>query len=392
MNEVVIIEAKRTPIGAFLGSLSSFTAPELGAVVIRALISKTGVAPDIVDEIILGNVCQAGVGQAPARQAAIGAGIDKKARCSTINKVCGSGLKAVSLASDAIALGNAQVIIAGGMESMSNVPYYLTKARTGYKMGDGKLIDGMVFDGLWDPYNKSHMGNCGDFCAGELKITREEQDEYAVLSYKRALSAEVSGAFKDEIIPVEIKDKKGNLTIVDKDEEPPRGKLDKFASLAPAFGKNGTVTVANASSIDDGAAALLLMSKEKAEEMNLKPMAKIISYAEFAQDPMWFTTSPTKAIELALLKVNLKTEDIDLFEINEAFALVAIAAMKELNIPLEKLNVNGGACALGHPIGASGARILVTLLHAMRRRNAKYGAASLCIGGGEANAMIVEMI
>lgn len=392
MKEVVIVQGVRTPIGSFMGSLSSFSAPALGAVVIKGLLEKTGIDPKSVDEVIMGNVCQAAIGQAPARQAAIGAGIDKSSRCMTVNKVCGSGLKAVSLANQAIALGEAETVIAGGMESMSNVPYYLTKARTGYRMGDGKLIDGMVFDGLWDPYNNIHMGNCGEACAKQLNISRARQDEYAVLSYKKALAAVSGGAFKDEIIPVEIKDKRGNITSVLNDEEPQKADLEKITQLKPAFDKEGTITVANASTINDGAAALLLMSKEKAIELNIKPIAKFMSYAEFAQDPLWFTTSPAKAISAAVKKANLKLEDINLFEINEAFALVAIAAIQELGIAPDKVNINGGACALGHPIGATGARILVSLLHAMKKNNVKYGVASLCIGGGEANATVVELI
>ncbi len=391
MERSVIVAAARTPIGAFLGSLSSLSAPQLGAVVVREVVKRAGVQPDQVDEVIMGNVLTAGVGQAPARQAAIFGGLPTSVRCMTINKVCGSGLKAVMLADQAIRLGDAEIIIAGGQESMSNAPYLLPKARTGYRLGNGEVIDSMVHDGLWDVYNQFHMGNAAELCARTCNIPREAQDEYAILSYKRAQEAQEKGWFKEEIVPVEVKQKKTTV-IVDTDEEPGRAKFDKIPQLKPVFEKEGTVTAANASKINDGAAAVMVMSESKAQELGIQPMARIIAHEAFAQDPEWFTTAPAGSIKKVLDKAGMKLEDIDLFEINEAFAVVALAAKDQLGIPIEKLNVHGGAVALGHPIGASGARLLTTLLYALKQHNKRYGLVSLCIGGGEAVAMIVERI
>jgi len=392
MREVVIASACRTPIGSFNGSLSSLPAPKLGAVVIDEALKRANVPKEMVDEVIMGCVLTAGVGQAPARQAAIFAGLPTKVECMTINKVCGSGLKAVMLATQAIKLGDADIIVAGGMESMSNAPYILDKARTGYRMGHGQLIDSMIKDGLWDVYNDFHMGNAGELCARECNISRQEQDEFAVLSYKRALEAIEKGYFKEEIVPVKVPQPKGGEVIVDEDEEPKRVNFDKIPQLKPAFDPNGTITPANASKINDGASALVLMSKEKAEELGVKPLARIVAYSSAAKDPAWFTTAPVDAIEKVLKKAGMRKEDIDLFEVNEAFAVVALATSKLGGIPIEKMNIHGGAVALGHPIGASGARILTTLLYAMKRKNAKFGLAAICIGGGEASAVIVEKI
>ncbi len=392
MREVVIASACRTPIGSFNGALSPLPAPKLGAIVIEEALKRANVPKDMVDEVIMGCVLTAGVGQAPARQAAIFAGLPTKVECMTINKVCGSGLKAVMLATQAIRLGDADIIVAGGMESMSNAPYLLDRARTGYKMGHAQLIDSMIKDGLWDVYNDFHMGNAGELCARECKISREEQDEFAVLSYKRALEAIEEGYFKDEIVPVPVPQAKGETILVSEDEEPKKVVFDKIPKLKPAFEPNGTITAANASKINDGASALVLMSREKADEIGIKPLAKVVAYTSAAKDPAWFTTAPVDAIEKVLKKANMKKEDIDLFEVNEAFAVVAIATSKLAGIPIEKMNIHGGAVALGHPIGASGARILTTLLYAMKRREAKFGLAAICIGGGEASAMIVERI
>jgi acetyl-CoA C-acetyltransferase len=392
MREVVIASACRTPIGSFNGSLSSLPAPKLGAVVIDEALKRANVPKEMVDEVIMGCVLTAGVGQAPARQAAIFAGLPTKVECMTINKVCGSGLKAVMLATQAIKLGDADIIVAGGMESMSNAPYILDKARTGYRMGHGQLIDSMIKDGLWDVYNDFHMGNAGELCARECNISRQEQDEFAVLSYKRALEAIEKGYFKEEIVPVKVPQPKGGEVIVDEDEEPKRVNFEKIPQLKPAFDPNGTITPANASKINDGASALVLMSKEKAEELGVKPLARIVAYSSAAKDPAWFTTAPVDAIEKVLKKAGMRKEDIDLFEVNEAFAVVALATSKLGGIPIEKMNIHGGAVALGHPIGASGARILTTLLYAMKRKNARFGLAAICIGGGEASAVIVEKI
>ncbi|MGB9702430.1 MAG: thiolase family protein [Candidatus Kapaibacteriota bacterium] len=389
--ESLIISAARTPIGSYLGSLSSFTAPELGAFAIKEAVSRANINKAEINEAIMGNVLQGGVGQAPARQAAIFAGLPISVECMTVNKVCGSGLKAVMLADQAIRGNDAELIVAGGMESMSNAPYILKKARNGYRMGNGELIDMMIHDGLWDIYKNIHMGMAGELCSETYNITREEQDDYAIMSYKRALEAAEKGYFTEEIVPIEIKTKTGT-TIIDKDEEPTKVNFDKVRSLRPAFKADGVVTAANASSINDGAAALVVASNEYANKNNLKPIAKIIAHVSYAQEPEWFTTAPTFAIQKLLKKVNMTVEDIDLFEVNEAFSVVSIITAKNLNIPYDKMNIHGGAVSLGHPIGASGARILTTLIYGLKKIGKKYGIASLCIGGGEANAMLIEMI
>ena len=389
MKKVVITSAKRTPIGSFGGALSTLSASQLGSIAIKSVIDDSGINSKLIDEVIFGNVLTAGQGQAPARQAAIFAGMPEKTECITINKMCGSGLKAVMLAQQAIQLGDAEIIIAGGQESMSNAPYVLDKARNGYRLGDGAIIDSMIRDGLWDVYNNIHMGNCAEACAKDFKFTREELDEFAINSYKKAIDAQKTGKFKSEITEVRIKDKKGE-TIVDQDEEPGKVNFDKIPGLKPVFDKNGVITAANASSINDGAAALLVMSDEKAMELKLKPLVEIVAQSSAARAPIEFTTAPADAINKVLLKAKLKISDIDLFEINEAFAVVSLANNKLLGLDPSKVNVNGGAVALGHPIGASGARILVTLIYEMKRRASKYGLASLCIGGGEASALIVK--
>ncbi|MFC2130257.1 thiolase family protein [Bacteroidota bacterium] len=390
MNSV-IISAVRTPIGAFMGSLSALPAPKLGATAISEAVKRAGIKNEDIDEVIMGNVLSAGIGQAPARQAAIFAGIPNSVPCMTINKVCGSGLKSVMLADQSIKLGDSAVVVAGGLESMSNAPYILFKARTGYRMGNGEIVDSMIHDGLWDPYSNFHMGNAGELCATECNITRNDQDEFAILSYKRALEAQEKGWFNNEIVPVVIPSRKGDIT-VDKDEEPGKINFEKVPALRAVFKKDGTVTAANASSIDDGASAVVVASEEKAGELGAKPLAKIISYATHAQQPEWFTTAPPEAMKKAADKAGMKIEDIDLFEINEAFASVPIVASRNLNIPYEKINIHGGAIALGHPIGQSGSRILTTLIYALKRTGKKYGMASLCIGGGEAVAMIIEIV
>ncbi|MFP4370049.1 MAG: thiolase family protein [Candidatus Kapaibacterium sp.] len=389
MNSV-IVSAVRTPIGAFMGGLSAMSAPQLGAHAIKQAVSRAGVSPDDVSEVIMGHVLQGGTGQAPGRQAAIYAGLPEHVPCMTINKVCGSGLKSVMLADQSITTGDSEIVVAGGQESMTNAPYFLHKARTGYRMGNGELIDMMIHDGLWDVYNKFHMGLAGELCAKECNISREEQDEFAVESYKRAQKAQDSGWFNDEISPITISGRKGD-TIIDKDEEPAKVKFEKIPQLKPVFQKEGTVTAANASSIDDGASAVVVMSLEKARAMDAKPLAKVITYATHAQKPEWFTTAPVQAMKKAAERAGISLDDIDLFEINEAFATVPIVTAKELNIPYDKINIHGGAIALGHPIGASGARILTTLIYALKRTGKKLGMASLCIGGGEAVAMIVEV-
>lgn len=389
MKKVVITSARRTPIGSFNGSLSSLSASQLGSIAIKAILDESKISSDIIDEVILGNVLTAGIGQAPARQAAIFAGLSEKTECMTINKVCGSGLKAVMLAAQAIQTGNAEIIIAGGQESMSNAPYILDKARNGYRLGNGEIIDSLVKDGLWDVYNNVHMGNCAEACAKEFKFTREALDEYTINSYQKALDAQKNGRFKDEIIEVKVKSGREDV-LVNIDEEPSKVRFDKIPSLKPVFDKNGVVTAANSSSINDGSAALLVMSEDKAKELDLKPLVEIIAQASAAKDPMHFTIAPTDSINKVLKKANLKITDIDLFEINEAFAVVSLANNKLLGLDGSNVNVNGGAVALGHPIGASGARVLVTLIHEMKKRKSKYGLASLCIGGGEAASLIVK--
>jgi acetyl-CoA C-acetyltransferase len=387
---VFVVSAARTPIGAFLGSLSTVRAPDLGATAIKGALSRAKVAADAVEEVFVGNVLSAGIGQAPARQAAIYAGIPNTVPATTVSKVCGSGMQAVIFGAKTIALGDADIVVAGGMESMSNAPYYLDKARGGYRMGDGKIVDGMIYDGLWDPYGNVHMGTCGDKCAAEYKFTREQQDEYAKESFRRALAAQKEGLFDAEIEPVLVPQRKGDPAPVRLDEGPGKGDPSKFASLKPAFGKDGTITAANASSINDGASAIVLASERAVKARNLEPLARIVGYGGAAQAPEWFTTAPAKAIDGTLAKLGLKKEAIDLYEINEAFAVVAMACNKLCGLDAAKVNVRGGAVALGHPIGASGARILTTLLHSMKDRGAKRGLATLCIGGGEALAVVVE--
>jgi acetyl-CoA C-acetyltransferase len=389
-REVVIVGAARTPVGSFLGALSGLSAPKLGAAAIREALRRAGVAPELVDEVIMGNVLQAGVGQAPARQAALWAGLPTKVECLTINKVCGSGLKAVMLAEQAIAVGDAEVIVAGGMESMSNAPYLLERARTGYRLGHGEVVDSMIKDGLWDVYNDFHMGNAGELCARRLALSRQEQDEYAAESYRRALRAQEQGLLAEEIVPVEVPQPKGGTIVVAEDEEPKRVNFEKMKTLKPAFEPEGTITPANASKINDGAAAVVLMSRERAEAMGVTPLARIVGAVAAARQPEEFTIAPVDAIQKVLKRTGLSLSDIDLFEINEAFAVVALAAIRLLELDPRKVNVNGGAIAFGHPIGASGARLLTTLLYEMKRRQARRGLVTLCIGGGEAVALIVE--
>ena len=391
-SPVYIVSAQRTPIGAFLGSLSSVSAPQLGAVAIKAALEKAKVSADLVGEVFMGNVLSAGIGQAPARQAMIFAGLPKSVPATTVSKVCGSGMASIIQGARAIMTGDQDIVVAGGMESMSNVPYYLEKARGGYRMGNGSLVDGMIFDGLWDPYSNVHMGVCGDKCAAEYKFSREAQDEYAKETFRRALSAQKEGLFDAEIAPVAVPQKKGDPLMVKQDEGPSKGDPTKFASLRPAFGKDGTITAANASSINDGASALVLASEAAVKKHGLSPLAKIAGYGGAAQEPEWFTTAPAKAMDSTLAKLGLKTDDIDLVEINEAFGVVAMACAQLSKFDLSRVNVRGGAVALGHPIGASGARIVTTLLHALGQQNKKRGLASICIGGGEALAMVVERV
>ncbi|HSP86798.1 MAG TPA: acetyl-CoA C-acetyltransferase [Ignavibacteriaceae bacterium] len=389
MKKVVITNAKRTPIGSFGGALSSLSAVQLGSIAIKSVLQESKIDPDLINEVIFGNVLTAGQGQAPARQAAIFAGLPNKTECMTINKMCGSGLKAVMLAQQAILNGDSDVIIAGGQESMSNAPYLLPKARNGYRLGNGEIIDSMIVDGLWDVYNNIHMGNCAEDCARKFSFTRTQLDEFAIKSYQKALDAQKSGKFDSEIERVLVKNKAGD-TIVDKDEEPEKVRFDKIPSLKPAFDKTGIVTAANSSSINDGAAALLITTEEKAKELGLTSLVEIVAQSSSAKAPIEFTTAPADAISKVLKKAGLNKDDINLFEINEAFAVVSLAVNQLLGLNENKVNVNGGAIALGHPIGASGARILVTLIHEMNRQNAMYGLASLCIGGGEASALIVK--
>ena len=385
-----MVSAARTPIGSYLGVLSGVTAPALGSVAITAALERAGVAPDLVEEVFMGNVLSAGIGQAPARQASLGANIPNTAPCTTVSKVCGSGLQAVVFGAKTLLLGDADIVVVGGMESMSRVPYYLDKAREGYRMGDGKLVDGMILDGLWDPYNNYHMGNAGELCAAEFKLSREAQDDYAKESYRRAMAAQREGLFKAEIAPVSIPQRKGDAVVVSQDEEPGRGNPDKFGGLRPAFTKDGTITAANASTLNDGASALVLASGEAVKEHKLTPLARVVGYGAAAQAPEWFTTAPAKAIEATTKKLGIDKASIDLWEINEAFSCVAMACNQLAGLDPKTVNVRGGAVALGHPIGASGARILTTLLYAMQDHDKRRGLATLCIGGGEAVAVVVE--
>ncbi|HDZ19761.1 hypothetical protein LCGC14_0016060 [marine sediment metagenome] len=388
-NEVVIVSARRTPIGSFGGALASMSAPQLGSAAIQAALEGLDLGDAGVSEVIMGNVLTAGVGQAPARQAALAAGVADSAACTTINKVCGSGLKAVMLAAQAIIAGDADTVVAGGMESMSNAPYLLDRSRAGYRLGHAQVTDSVITDGLWDPTNDFHMGRAAELCADKYNISREAQDEFAIESYKKALAAQEKGYFEDELVPVTIEGRKGP-TVVSRDEEPPKAKFDKIPTLKPVFKKDGTITAANASSINDGASACVVMAKSKAQQLGLEPLARIVAQVSVAAAPEWFTTAPMAAVRAVLAKAGLGLDDIDLFEINEAFAVVAIAAQQELALDKAKLNVHGGAVALGHPIGASGARILTTLLHAMKRYDRRRGLAVLCIGGGEATAVVVQ--
>ncbi len=391
-KNVVIVSYARTPMGSFKGALSTVSAPKLGAVAISGALSKCNVDTSQVDEVIMGCVLPAGLGQAPARQAAIYAGLPDDVETLTINKMCGSGLKAIMQGQQAILAGDADVVVAGGMENMSQSPHYILGSRDGVRLGHGKLIDGMIHDGLWDVYNNQHMGNCAEICANEFEFSREAQDEYAIRSYSRAQEAIANGIFEDEIVPVEVPQRRGDPIVVTTDEEPNRVNFDKLKALRPAFEKEGSVTAGNASTINDGAAAVVLMSEDKANELGLTPLARIVAQASAAHAPEWFTTAPVKAMKKVVDKVELSMDDIDLFEVNEAFAVVAMAAEKELNLDASKVNVNGGAVSMGHPIGASGARIMCTLLNAMNQKNANNGMASICIGGGEASAVIVEKV
>jgi acetyl-CoA C-acetyltransferase len=390
-EDIVIVAAARTPLGGFQGDLAALTGPELGAAAIRAAVERAGIAPERIDEVLMGNVLQAGEGQAPARQAALGAGLPKSVGCSTIHKVCGSGMKAQMLAFDGLKARSYDVVVAGGMESMSNAPYLLPKVRSGLRLGHGQVIDHMFYDGLEDAYDKGRlMGTFAEDTAAHFGFTREMQDAYAVESTQRAVRAIQSGAFAWEIVPVTVRSR-GGEQVVEHDEQPLKAKIDKIPTLKPAFRKDGTVTAANSSSISDGAAALVLMRRETAEQLGCTPLARIIAHATHAQEPAWFTTAPVGAIAKVVAKAGWTTDAVDLYEINEAFAVVTMAAMKELNLPHEKVNIHGGACALGHPIGASGARIVVTLIGALRRTGGKRGVASLCIGGGEATALAIEL-
>lgn len=392
MKEVYIISAVRTPIGSFGGSLKSFSATQLGAVAIKGALAKVGIKPELVNDVLMGSVIQANLGQAPARQAAKFAGLPDEVNCTTINKVCASGMKAISQAAQSIMLGDADIVVAGGMESMSNVPFYTDSMRWGNKYGNTQLIDGLAKDGLTDVYDGKAMGNAAELCASTCGVSREEQDAFAIESYKRSQAAVTSGKFDNEIVPVEIPQRKGNPVLFAKDEEPFNVKFDKIPELKGAFIKEGTVTAANASTMNDGAAALVLMSKEKADELGLKPIAKIISYADAEQAPEWFTTTPSLAVPKAVNKAGLKMEDISYWELNEAFAVVGIENTKRMKLDPAKVNVNGGAVSLGHPLGCSGARVIVTLINVLKQNNAKYGAAGICNGGGGASAMVIENI
>jgi acetyl-CoA C-acetyltransferase len=390
-NEVFIVGAARTPIGSFQGALAEVAAVRLGATAINAALDRSKVPHAAVREVYMGNVLTAGEGQAPARQAAIYAGLPNTVPCTTVGKVCGSGLMSLMLGSKSILLGDAEVVVVGGMENMSQVPYYLPSARNGARMGHAQMIDGMIHDGLWDPYSNFHMGTAGELCAKECSIPRDAQDAFAKESYRRALAAQAEGVFAREIVPVVIEGKKGSVT-VSEDEEPKRGNVEKMSSLRPAFAKDGTITAANASKINDGAAALVLASGDAVKRMGLTPLARVVGYGSAAQAPEWFTTAPAKAIDTTLLRLGLKVDDIDLFEVNEAFSVVSLVVAQKAGLDLAKTNVYGGAVALGHPIGASGARIMVTLLNALQTQNKKRGLATLCIGGGEAVAVVVERV
>ncbi|HNE46152.1 MAG TPA: acetyl-CoA C-acyltransferase [Chitinophagales bacterium] len=390
MKEVYIVSIARTPIGSFGGALASVTAPQLGATVIKAAVERAGIKGSDVQEIFMGNVIAANIGQAPVTQAMLAAGLPDTTASTTINKVCASGMKAIMISAQSIMLGTNDIVVAGGMESMSNVPYYLTKERWGAKLGHSEVVDGVIKDGLWDPYGNKHMGSCGETCAREYKFSREDQDNYAIESYKRAAEAWKTGAFKHEIVPVVIPQRKGDPIVVSEDEDYTKVKFEKVPTLAPAFERDGTITAANASNLNDGASAVVLMSKERAEAMGIKPLAKILAFADAQQAPEWFTTTPAKAMPKAIAAAGLQISDIDFFEINEAFSVVALANMKELNISHQKTNIYGGGVSIGHPIGSSGARITITLLSALMNNNARYGCAGICNGGGGASAIVIE--
>ncbi|MGC6428449.1 MAG: acetyl-CoA C-acyltransferase [Flavobacteriales bacterium] len=391
MKEVVIVSAVRTPMGSFGGKLSSISATKLGAIAIKGAIEKSGINPDIVNEVFMGNVLQANLGQAPARQAAIFAGLSDQIPCTTINKVCSSGMKSIMLGAQSIMCGDNEVVVVGGMENMSAVPHYFDKGRNGQKLGDMKLIDGLVKDGLTDVYNKVHMGNCAEICAKEMNFSREQQDEFAIESYNRSTKAWNEGKFNDEIVSVNVPQRRGEDLIISEDEEFRNVKLDKIPNLRPVFDKEGTVTAANASTLNDGAAALILMSSEKAKELGVKVLAKIKSYADAAHQAEWFTTAPAKALPIAIQKAKLDINDVDFFELNEAFSVVGLANIEKLSLDKDKVNVNGGAVSLGHPLGCSGARIVVTLLNVLKQNNGKIGAAGICNGGGGASAIVIEI-
>ena len=392
MKEVVIVSAVRTPMGSFGGGLSSLSATQLGAAAIKGALEKINIDKNLVDEIFMGNVLQANLGQAPARQAAIFAGISNDIPCTTINKVCSSGMKSIMLASQTIISGDNDIVIAGGMESMSNVPHYFTKGRTGQKLGDMKMSDGMIKDGLTDVYNKVHMGICAETCARDMQFSRKMQDDFAIESYTRSAEAWRKGKFKDEIVPIEVPQRKGDPLVISEDEEYKNVKMDKIPTLRPVFDKEGTITAANASTLNDGASAVILMSKEKAKELNIIPIARIRSFADAAQDPEWFTTAPAKALPIAITKAGLSKDDIEYFELNEAFSVVGLANMKILEIDKNKVNIHGGAVSLGHPLGSSGSRIIVTLINVLKQNQGKIGAAGICNGGGGASAMVIELL
>ncbi|MBT5353602.1 MAG: acetyl-CoA C-acyltransferase [Flavobacteriales bacterium] len=392
MREVVIVSAVRTPMGSFGGSLSSVSATKLAATAIKGAVEKAGIKSEMVQEVFMGNVLQANIGQAPARQAAKFAGLANDVPCTTVNKVCSSGMKSIMLATQTIKAGDNDIVIAGGMENMSAVPHYLDKGRNGQKLGDMKLIDGLIKDGLTDVYNKVHMGNCAEICAKDMNITREEQDAFAIESYTRSAKSWEEGRFNNEIVPVSVPQRRGEDLIVSEDEEYKNVKMDKIPALRAVFEKDGTITAANASTLNDGASALIIMSSEKADELGIKPLAKIISYADAAQEPEWFTTAPAKALPIALGKANMDISDIDYFELNEAFSVVGLANMKILGLSPDKVNVNGGAVSLGHPLGSSGSRIIVTLINVLKQNGGKVGAAGICNGGGGASAMVIELI
>ena len=392
MKEVVIVSAVRTPIGSFGGCLSSVSATQLGAIAIKGALGKIGIDKKTVDEVFMGNVLQANSGQAPARQAAIFAGIPDNVPCTTINKVCASGMKSIMIAAQTIVCGDNDVVVAGGMESMSNVPHYFAKGRTGQKLGDMKMFDGMVKDGLTDVYDKVHMGICAETCAKSMEISRKEQDAFAIESYNRSARSWNEGRFEDEVIPVEVPQRKGESLIISEDEEYKNVRLEKIPALRPVFDKEGTITAANASTLNDGASALILMSSDKAKELDITPIARIKSYADAAQEPKWFTTAPAKALPIAITKAGYTKDDIDYYELNEAFSVVGLANIKMLELEANKVNVNGGAVSLGHPLGSSGSRIIVTLINVLKQNGGKIGAAGICNGGGGASAMIIELV